>query len=178
VLRHATSKHANLDGNLVAVSRSGEPGDLKRDLVVSVSATNCRTVCDFRLRKATRLKLAQWRTKWDPHPPGRYRNEGTVTYDERHHHKRQTDSDGLTNIESSIRRSFGCQQVIRPAVNGWQMAESAMSTDVPARYFPTSQRGGRVSRSNDAQVGVGGIIARIRRDFEDRRHHRWSATRC
>src|SRR3989344_5868541 len=161
-------KHVErLDGNLVAVSRSGELAiadefgrereryKLPYGAVISV-------------KEGDKVDAGAIVAKWDPHThPIVTEMKGTVTYvgmEEGITIKRQTDEfTGLTNIEvldPKDRPAAG--KDIRPAVKmvGIDGKDLLLpGTDVPAQYFLPANA--LVGVADGAQVGVGDVIARI-----------------
>jgi DNA-directed RNA polymerase subunit beta' len=161
-------KHVErLDGNLVAVSRSGELAiadefgrereryKLPYGAVISV-------------KEGDKVDAGAIVAKWDPHThPIVTEMKGTVTYvgmEEGITIKRQTDElTGLTNIEvldAKDRPAAGKE--IRPAVKmvGVDGKDLLLpGTDVPAQYFLPANA--LVGVADGVQVGVGDVIARI-----------------
>jgi DNA-directed RNA polymerase subunit beta' len=168
IVRLHNLKHVErLDGNLVAVSRSGE-------LAIADEFGRERELYKLpygaviSVKEGDKVDAGSIVAKWDPHThPIVTEMKGTVTYvgmEEGITIKRQTDElTGLTNIEvldAKDRPAAG--KDIRPAVKmvGIDGKDLLLpGTDVPAQYFLPANA--LVGVADGAQVGVGDVIARI-----------------
>ena len=161
-------KHVErLDGNLVAVSRSGELA-IADDFGRERERYKLPYGAVISVKEGDKVEAGAIVAKWDPHThPIVTEMKGTVTYvgmEEGITIKRQTDElTGLTNIEvldAKDRPLAG--KDIRPAVKmvGVDGKELLLpGTDVPAQYFLPANA--LVGVADGAQVGVGDVIARI-----------------
>jgi DNA-directed RNA polymerase subunit beta' len=161
-------KHVErLDGNLVAVSRSGELA-IADDFGRERERYKLPYGAVISVKEGDKVDAGAIVAKWDPHThPIVTEMKGTVTYvgmEEGITIKRQTDElTGLTNIEvldAKDRPLAG--KDIRPAVKmvGVDGKELLLpGTDVPAQYFLPANA--LVGVADGAQVGVGDVIARI-----------------
>ncbi|MNZ56690.1 DNA-directed RNA polymerase subunit beta' [compost metagenome] len=161
-------KHVErLDGNLVAVSRSGELA-VADDFGRERERYKLPYGAVISVKEGDKVDPGAIVAKWDPHThPIVTEMKGTVTFvgmEEGITIKRQTDElTGLTNIEvldPKDRPAAG--KDIRPAVklvdaNGKELL--LPGTDVPAQYFLPANA--LVGVADGAQVGVGDVIARI-----------------
>jgi len=164
---HNLKQVERADGNLVAVSRSGELAiadefgrereryKLPYGAVISV-------------KEGDKVDAGAIVAKWDPHThPIVTELKGTVTFvgmEENITIKRQTDElTGLTNIEvMDVKDRPAAGKEIRPAIkmvdaNGKDLM--LPGTDVPAQYFLPANA--LVGVADGAQIGVGDVIARI-----------------
>ena len=164
---HNLKQVERADGNLVAVSRSGELAiadefgrereryKLPYGAVISV-------------KEGEKVEAGAIVAKWDPHThPIVTELKGTVTFvgmEENITIKRQTDElTGLTNIEVlDVKDRPAAGKEIRPAIkmvdaNGKDLY--LPGTDVPAQYFLPANA--LVGVADGAQIGVGDVIARI-----------------
>ena len=164
---HNLKQVERADGNLVAVSRSGELAiadefgrereryKLPYGAVISV-------------KEGDKVEAGAIVAKWDPHThPIVTELKGTVTFvgmEENITIKRQTDElTGLTNIEVlDVKDRPAAGKEIRPAIkmvdaNGKDLY--LPGTDVPAQYFLPANA--LVGVADGAQIGVGDVIARI-----------------
>nr|CAA34538.1 beta'-subunit of RNA polymerase [Pseudomonas putida] len=155
------------DGNLVAVSRSGE-------LAI---ADEFGRECEYKLpygavisvKEGEKVEAGAIVAKWDPHThPIVTELKGTVTFvgmEENITIKRQTDElTGLTNIEvlDVKDRPAARRHTLRPAIKMVDAAGKDLylpGTDVPAQYFLPANA--LVGVADGAQIGVGDVIARI-----------------
>ncbi len=174
-----------VDGDLVAVSRSGE---------LSVLDVRGRERERYKLPYGAILKVKDNQevnkgsvvASWDPHThPIITEVAGTVKFsgmEEGITIKRQTDElTGLSSIsvmDAGERPAAG--KDIRPAislVDGKGKELCLANTNVPAHYFlpPHAQ----VSLENGAKINTGDIIARIPQEgSQNTRYYRWSAAGC
>jgi len=161
-------KHVErLDGNLIAVSRSGELaiadefGRERERYKLPYGAV-------ITVKEGDKVDAGAIVAKWDPHThPIVTEMKGTVTFvgmEEGITIKRQTDElTGLTNIEvldAKDRPVAG--KDIRPAVKLVDASGKDLmlpGTDVPAQYFLPANA--LVGVADGAQVAVGDVIARI-----------------
>ncbi|MDT4826511.1 DNA-directed RNA polymerase subunit beta' [compost metagenome] len=161
-------KHVErLDGNLVAVSRSGELA-VADDFGRERERYKLPYGAVISVKEGDKVDPGAIVAKWDPHThPIVTEMKGTVTFvgmEEGITIKRQTDElTGLTNIEvmdAKDRPAAG--KDIRPAVKLIDAAGKDLllpGTDVPAQYFLPANA--LVNLTDGAKVRIGDVVARI-----------------